>query len=241
MLSKEKKTNFNMSYAELIVVSHQNYGTIMRDISEFERFGITISEVEALKSQAEELVNTPKDEELQGVVMDITIAKNELVEQSKTLIREIATFVKLGNDKTSGIYNALGIDRLARKKNDELHRTAAGVVRLVRLKTDRLPAEVQNVANELELVSNQLLQMIRDKHFAIQDRDLATHERVDLANSLYAKFSKLSTLGQAIWAERNEAKYNDYIIYSNSYSPSAKPKKPDSGGDSAESEEGGLQ
>jgi len=221
MYSTEKKTNFKISYAELSMLSHQSYDTIMRDITEFEHFGISSNEVEALKSQAEELDNTPKDEELQGVVMDITISKNEIAEQVRMLIRKSTTFIKLVYNPSTGVYKSLDVESLSRKNDYELYNTAFGVVRISRLKADDFSPNLQDVATELEAAANQLLQKKKERHFAIQNRDIATQARVELANSLYSKLSKLTSLGREIWIEQDEAKYNDYVIYGSSQ------KKPD--------------
>ncbi len=219
MIMSERKTNFNMSYAKLSILSYQSCDIIMRDIAEFERFGITNSKVTAFQSQVEAFDNTPQDEELQGVVTDITIAKNKLVEQSKTLIREASLFIKLVYPKDTGVYKSLKISNFNKKSNYELYRMSFGVVRIARLKADSLSPELQAVIDELESVNNQLRVQLKEQHFAIQNRDLATHERIELANSIYTQLSLFYSIGQGVWAERNEAKFNDYVIYGSSSTP----------------------
>lgn len=56
-------------------------------------------------------------------------------------------------------------------------------------------------------------QAIADCDDAIADREIATEERTEKANLLYADLVKLCTFGKEIWAHSNEAKYNDYVIY----------------------------
>ncbi len=219
MIINERKTNFNMSYAKLSILSYQSCDTIMRDIAEFERFGISSSKVTAFQSQVEALDNTPQDEELQGIVTDITLAKNKLVEQAKTLIREATLFIKLVYPKNTGVYNSLKLTNFSQKSNYELYRMSFGIVRIARLKADSLSPELQTVADELESVSNQLRDKLKEQYFAMQNRDLATQERVELANSIYKQLSMFYTIGQGVWLERNEAKYNDYIIYGSSSAP----------------------
>ena len=50
---------------------------------------------------------------------------------------------------------------------------------------------------------------------AIANRDNAAKERVEKANELYALLTRYCEIGKSIWYETNEAKYNDYIIYTN--------------------------
>ena len=47
----------------------------------------------------------------------------------------------------------------------------------------------------------------------ISDRDLATESRIETLNTLYALLMKYASIGQDIFYELNEAKYNDYVIY----------------------------
>ncbi len=142
-----------MSYANLSGISKGQCNTIMRDIVEFERFGITAETVAAFRSQVEVLDNTPKDEELRGVVITLTAVKNEQAEQVKTLIREIALFVKQVYKQNSGVYSALDIYDLSKKTDNDLHRSAISVVRTMRTMANDFEPEVQNVANELETVN----------------------------------------------------------------------------------------
>lgn len=90
----------------------------------------------------------------------------------------------------------------------------------VRQLADKFAPELQNVANEFETVNNLFNQKIEDKRFAIETRNIATDSRLELANSIYSQLVRLNNLGAGIWAERNEVKYNDYIIYRGSSSTS---------------------
>jgi hypothetical protein len=50
----------------------------------------------------------------------------------------------------------------------------------------------------------------------IGDRDVMQEERVELANSIYAKLVSYTTTGRNIWSTTNVAKYNDYLVYNTS-------------------------
>ena len=220
MYLNERKTKFNMSYAKLSGISHLQCDTILRDIVEFERYGISATEVEAFRSQVEAFDHTPIDEELSGIVIDLTIAKNELAEEAKTLIREVARFVKQVYNKQTGTYRCMKITKMDNYPDMELYRTAENVVRFARLIAEELNPNTQEVANQLEIVANKFKNKIKAKDFSVQDRDIATEIRIKTANNIYSKLVKFAELGAGIWAERSEAKYNDYIIYG---SPANKP------------------
>lgn len=57
----------------------------------------------------------------------------------------------------------------------------------------------------------------------ISDRDVAAEGRVEALNILYQLLTKYAGIGQDIFYETNEAKYNDYIIYD---TPSGLPEVP---------------
>ena len=47
----------------------------------------------------------------------------------------------------------------------------------------------------------------------IGDRDVMQEDRVEHANSIYAKLVSFTNTGRNIWSTSNVAKYNDYVIY----------------------------
>ncbi len=47
----------------------------------------------------------------------------------------------------------------------------------------------------------------------ISDRDVATEDRIEVLNTLYRILIKYAGIGQDIFYETDEAKYNDYVIY----------------------------
>jgi hypothetical protein len=54
---------------------------------------------------------------------------------------------------------------------------------------------------------------IAAKEDAVLAREVATEQRVTLANDLYARIVRICGFGKDYWFTRNEAKYNDYVIY----------------------------
>lgn len=57
----------------------------------------------------------------------------------------------------------------------------------------------------------------------ISDRDVATEGRIETLNTLYSYVTKYAGIGQDIFYEINEAKYNDYVLYD---TPSGMPDVP---------------
>ncbi len=57
----------------------------------------------------------------------------------------------------------------------------------------------------------------------ISDRDIATESRIETLNALYRLVTRYAGIGQDIFYEINEAKYNDYVLYD---TPSGMPEEP---------------
>lgn len=216
MYSKELKTNFNMAYADLSAQSRQQVNTITRDITEFENYGISAAKIQAFKTKVEELDNMRIDEDYRGLVMEATQNKDALAKPIKSSIREIAFFVKQTYGVKSGSYARLNIGEIGKLSDTKLSRTATSFCRVVRLMNLTLTDAIENKLSELESITEQFIVLIDEKDKRIEERDVATLNRVILSNEIYNKFSNYSQLGQVIWAEHNEAKYNDYVIYGSS-------------------------
>ncbi|MBD8081302.1 hypothetical protein [Chryseobacterium caseinilyticum] len=58
---------------------------------------------------------------------------------------------------------------------------------------------------------------------SVSDRDLATEDRIEALNRLYRLVTKYAGIGQDVFYETDEAKYNDYIIYN---TPDGLPQDP---------------
>ncbi len=235
MYSKELKTNFNMAYADLSAQSRQQVNTIMRDITEFENYGISADDISAFRTKVEELENMRIDEDYRGLVMEATQNKDAMAKPIKSSVREIAFYIKQTYGIKSGAYARLNIGNIGKLSDSKLSRTAKSFCRVVRSMELPLTDAISAKLLELESINEQFTVLIDEKDKRIEERDLATLNRVILSNEIYNKFSHYSQLGQVIWAEHNGAKYNDYVIYGSSKKKdSSPPENADGSGDSSE-------
>ncbi len=228
MKQSVKKTNFSMSYADLSGISKQKVNTVIRDIAEFERFGITAEQVNAFRAKVEDFDNTQIDQEFRGVIVAATVQKNELANQVRHLIRETSVFIKQHYGLQSSAYQTLEIKELSQLSDTKLFRRANSVIRVARLVAGELPTGIETAVNELETVNNSFSNSIENKNSLVEQRDIATHGRISLANSIYKELMEYCEIGQVVWAETHEAKYNDYVIYGSS-SASSPPENSDNG------------
>jgi len=221
MYSKESKVNFSMSYAELAGVSKQRANTIMRDIAEFENYGIKAAEIAAFKAKVVEFDKMRIDEDYRGLVMQATQDKDVLAKQIRSNIRTIAMFVKRAYNTQTGAYARLKLGKIAQISDLKLYRTTNSFCRIVRALDIPLTDTIVEHLSALESENEQFNALIEQKNIKIEERDIATLVRVAMANEIYSQFSDYCNVGQVIWAEQNEAKYNDYVIYGGS--PTAPP------------------
>jgi hypothetical protein len=70
--------------------------------------------------------------------------------------------------------------------------------------------------NNVKLIRDNLEQELISVNLKISDRDIEQESRVEAGNAIYKTLVKYTNTGQAIWATKNVAKYNDYILYNTS-------------------------
>jgi len=223
MYSKESKVNFSMSYAELSGVSKQRANTILRDIAEFENYGISEAEILAFKAKVAGFDSMRIDEDYRGLVMQATQDKDELADRIRGKVRELATFIRRTYSTKSGAYARLKLGNIAKLNDLKLYRTVNSFCYVSRSLELELTANIADRLSILEDLNMQFNALIEEKSRRIEERDIATLNRVLLANEIYNQFSEYSRIGQVIWAESNEAKYNDYVIYGSSKKQDSSP------------------
>jgi hypothetical protein len=131
--------------------------------------------------------------------------------------------VRRNLDENSARYQKFGTRGVSNTSDTELLHMLRRVIRVARLYQDDLEgtgldekvlAEINDLANEFESALNQ-------QDDAIADRDIATDDRALMANGIYEDVKAICETGRTIWRHKNEAKFNDYVIYD---TPSGKPE-----------------
>ncbi len=99
--------------------------------------------------------------------------------------------------------------------DSELEKCGKRVARTATLLLTQLAAEGITAAQIADLKTTAIgFEDAQDNQLdAINDRDIATEERIDAGNALYEKLVKFCNTGKDIWVNASEARYNDYIIY----------------------------
>lgn len=234
MIKKELKTKFNMSYADLSAISKQKVDTMLRDVVEFEGFGISQSELSQFFNEVRALDKFRSDDDLRGCV---TQAVNERNKQQDSVLHEIRILVSYllrVYKQDNPIFTRMRILGLSQLSSSQLFRTGESLYNTL---VDVLPiVEPYGVSQAMLDSFYTVLQDFSDKiakvNNAINERNQFTHERKKIANTIYDKLIVYTRIGRTIWENSNEALYNDYIIGTGNYSaePTNSNEMDDSGG-----------
>ena len=217
---------YNLTDAVLKQKADEFVTLLDRDQLEFAQRGYDAAAKTAF-TEAVEVINTIiSDETLEAEKMMLTekkIAARSVLEKSMRTIFNMAAN-KFGNQ--SAQYRAFGSATISTQPEAELARTYKILVNAANKNLTELLTEGLTQAKITELNDQGIAYDIAVDKVAegISNRDIATENRVEALNSLYKLVIKYAGIGQDIFYEINEAKYNDYVIYN---TPSGLPEEAD--------------
>lgn len=125
----------------------------------------------------------------------------------------------------SAKHREFGASDITRQPDAEIVRNA----RIMSATADKYLRELENEGLTEDKIATLIAQRdeldlaIDAQAKGISDRDVATEDRIEVLNTLYKLLTKYAGIGQDIFYEIDEAKYNDYIIYD---TPSGLPDVP---------------
>jgi hypothetical protein len=211
----ELTRSYGFSDADLIQAATQQLRLMARDTVEFSEYGFNATKRNDFETALSAFSNFPTDVVLEGAKMIKTEAKNNARVALETSVRDIQFMAKLAFNNKPAYLKAFGDTALTKQSDNDLLLTGRNVQKSIikynqELSDSGLSAD-KNTAFEDALQAFQ--EAFNDMEDAIQERDISTHDRIEAANKLYNLYSIYAQLGQHIWSGKNEAKYNDYIIY----------------------------
>lgn len=226
MRKSEVTPLFQMSYADLMQLGDKADDLITRDLVELTPYGVDATFQSDLATMTQELKDFPTDEELQGDVSDLTETKDAAADAVKVDIRSIMVRAKNGFGESSAKYRRFGTKGMDDMTDNDLVKCGKRVVRtatlfLTQLASKGLTATMISDLNDKVTIFDDAIDAQDD---AIRLRDTATEDRLELGNELYKKIVELFDFGKDYWVTRDEAKYNDYIIYEGGSSPGSNIK-----------------
>lgn len=186
-----------------------------RDIVEFIEFGVTEAKLTDLENLISEFSEILTDDELLGTQIIATEKKDNLAKKLKSDIGSIMTRVENHFGVHSAIYRHFGISSISTLEGGEVSTAADKVCRVAKIYLAQLAEEglTQAIITDLKTQSETYKTALDEQEDAIAARDVATDNRIEKANEIYRLVVKYCQTGKRIWENKNEAKYNDYVIY----------------------------
>lgn len=202
----------------MITLCNRTILFMVRDILKFAAYAVDAAVVDAYRDEVDAFEIFPTDIELAGKQKIKTEEKDTSADLTKTGIRGVMTRVvskfKEGTPKHD-MFGTKGMDAMT---DSELLKCGR---RVVRMGTEYL-AELAGtgltalILTALDDQCQAFEDSIAAQEDAISKRDIATQERALLGNAIFEKLMNYCSIGQNIWYDNDEAKYNDYVIYTKS-------------------------
>ena len=215
MKSEELKPIFTLPYADLMQLGDKTERLIKRDLADLALYGVTTDTAISIAKQTQLFKEYPSDSELLGSVSEATKDKDE--KRTVIHIQRSAIMIRVKNKFgiSSATYKRFSTSELSNLSDEEMVHTAR---RVVRLATEYLPALSEKGLTQamIDTLSNDIVTFdnsIDAKASAVEIRDRSTQDRVSIANNLYTAISEIFDYGKEHYYTRDEAKYNDYLIY----------------------------
>ena len=215
MKKKEAIRLYKFSDATLVIKGQEKIAFIKRDQTKFDEYNVTAAKREDLKDLIIDFSNRVTDVEALQEQVESTTIKDKKAEDLRVAIRGVMSCVELEYPVDSAKYRKFGTETLSRQSDAELLITGK---RVVRVGTSMLPilsnfGLTQAQLDAITAITVDFMEYLVDQRLEIGDRDIQQGDRVEAGNTIYSQLVKYTNLGQAIWVDKDVAKYNDYIMY----------------------------
>lgn len=196
-----------------------------RDFTEFSARGYGASQKTDFENARNAVNDFSSDETYEAAKIELTANKDAARSALEKSMRTIFNMAGNHFGNQSAAYRSFGSADISRQPDAELARTHKIMVTAATANLGALAGEglTQTMIDLLSTQGVALDESIDAVAKGITDRDIATESRVEMLNALYSLVSKYAGIGQDIFYEVNEAKYNDYVIYD---TPSGMPEVP---------------
>ena len=227
MISQNEFRNYKLTDPELCMYTSNLCMYLTRDLSELSIFGVTAPKIAALKALGDAFEVFPSDGVLLAYITGLAEKKNSLMELVKEQIRNMATRCQLKWGENSWQEASLTVKGM----NQFIEDTLLAVARRVHEQmTEFLPdlgdfGLTKQVLDDFAALNEAFEAAKNELSLKVSEREFVTKDRIEKGNELYKSVVEFCEIGKRVYARKNTAKYNDYIIYT----PSAGGLKPPTG------------
>jgi hypothetical protein len=211
---------YTIADADLKQLADDLQNTIARDAADFATRNVAAPQLTTFDALITTFDDTTTDVELKGMITDAVEKKKALVTNLHGGIRTIRSMAEQAYGG-KGKYKVFGFDDLTEQSDNDLYRTAKRVVRVgTSLQADLALQGLQ--ASQLTDIATQATNLdvaIDAVHDAEEKRDMQTQDRIRKGNALYKEMSRLASIGKSLYQDKDEAKYNDYVLIGSRATP----------------------
>lgn len=206
---------YNFSDTELIYIANKQLKYITRDIEEFKEYSSSQLNLTIYIKSLQAFVDYPTDVILESEKVECIARRNEIRKEIETAIRDIHFIAKLTFSKTPDQIKQLGNAYLSKQSETQILATAQQIGNIIGEYRQGLAENGLTNAkfDNFNKIHEDLKNTIKLLDEATIKRKQATSERIILANELYKFVSCYSELGRLIWKDKNQTKYDNYVIY----------------------------
>ena len=228
MSIKKNVRTFTFSSAELLTIARQLGQYVTRDAKEFASYGYTKEAAKLLKTRLAALEAVPTDPELEQIQAEATQFKSAKETFLKQSIREITNRARLLLGEDSPKYKRFGVKGLDNMKDADLSLCGKRVADVATALLAELAVRgvTQAMIDDLTHARHSFDEAILAQGEVMSARGTATNDRIRVANELYAFTVELAEAGKAIWQDKDQSRYRDYVLYSTEGKPTVKETAP---------------
>lgn len=203
-----------MTDGELIQKADDLNSSMTRDAADFADRGVDAIRQGMLTAARTALWNTSTDEEMKGLVTVAVGTKNGYRGELENGLRQFNSMAKI-HYKGQGLYTTFVFTDMTKKNDDDFARQAKHLHKVATdclddLANEGLTIEKLGAFSSLLAQYDESINQILDAEKA---RDLESQLRVERGNHLFDLVMEFANIGKSIYADTNEAKYNDYVIH----------------------------
>lgn len=215
MNKKESVRRYKFSDAVLKQKALQFQSLISRDIDLLSTRGMTAARQAEFTTAFQEFFLFPSDTQFESDKMIKSENKIMAREDLEKQIRDIQFMASMAFYDKPAYIKAFGEADLTRQTDADLVQTGLEASTAINKYRTQLEAEglTATIINTFNTICAEFQRAYQEQQEAINDRDINTNVRIELGNKLYDLVVKYALLGQNVWQSKDEAKYNDYLIY----------------------------
>ncbi len=204
--------DYGMSDGDLLQKADAIIGFMARDAAEFATQGV--ADASALQDARDAFDALPTDEALAGLVTDAVTTKKAMKARVEDEVGLIRTAASRAHADRPGIYKSYHFEAFANLSDNDQYRAAKTIAIVIGLQMDAIKTKGydSNKLDAFKVLNSKYDDAIDDVKMAEAKRDQATQKRVETGNALYALVSEMAAVGQALFVNTDEARYNDYVL-----------------------------